>query len=131
MPPITKEAISSIDDLKSYVYWTLCNDNQLLFGDHPTSEDILRRGSDICGMFFYLQGPRAVRLSAVWDRHGNRVLFYNSNGRRYREVELGNGEIVVEDEVQAKKELCTNSSPKDIAIRKAAAESLTSDGQPL
>ena len=96
MSPIPTEAINSIDDLKSYVYWVLCRDNQLLGGDHPTSENYLRRGSDICGMFFYLQGPRAVRLTAVWDREGNRVFFYDFNGRRYREVELGDGEIVLE-----------------------------------
>ena len=95
MSPIPKETINSIDDLKSYVYWTLCRDNQLLGGDHPTSENYLRRGSDVCGMFFYLQGPRYVRFTAVWDRDGNRIFFYDANGRRYREMELGDGEIVV------------------------------------
>jgi len=89
MPPIPQETIDSIDGLKSFVYKVLCQDNQLLDGNHPTSENLLWRGSDICGMFFYLVGPRAVRLSAVWDREGNRVFFYSSSGVRYREVELG------------------------------------------
>ena len=95
MSPIPTETINSIDDLKSYVYRALCQDHQLLGGNHPTSEYFLRRGSDICGMFFYLQGPRAVRLTAVWDSEGNRVFFYDCNGRRYREMELGDGEIAI------------------------------------
>jgi hypothetical protein len=98
MSPIPKETVNSLDELKSFVYKILCKDNQLLEGDHPTSENFLRRGNSntICGMFFYLQGPRAVRLTAVWDREGNRVLFYGATGRRYREIELSGGEIVVE-----------------------------------
>jgi hypothetical protein len=103
MSLIPKESINSLDELKSFVYRVLCEDNQLLFGDHPTSESFLRRGNSntICGMFFYLQGPRAVRLSAVWDREGNSVLFYSSSGRRYREIALGNTEIAVEGDSDA------------------------------
>jgi hypothetical protein len=99
MSPVSKETINSLDELKSFVYRVLCRDNQLLENDHPTSENFLRRGAEskICGMFFYLQGPRAVRLSAVWDREGNRVFFYAANGRRYKEVELGEGKIVIEE----------------------------------
>ena len=98
MLPESKESISSLEDLKSFVYRTLCRDNHLLEGGHPTREIFLRRGSssNICGILFHLHGPRAVLFSAVWECEGNRVLFYSSTGHRYRETELGDVEIVIE-----------------------------------
>ncbi|MCL2305998.1 MAG: hypothetical protein FWC43_11705 [Planctomycetaceae bacterium] len=57
----------------------------------PTSEMVLKRGSGgagSCGVLFCLHGPRAVKISAIWERENNRVLFYGPTGKRYFQVDL-------------------------------------------
>jgi hypothetical protein len=87
-------AVSSFDDLKSYVYQTLCQDHELLVNAFPTSETVLKRGAArSCGIMFCLHGPRAVKFSAIWEKEKNRVLFYGPTGKRYLQVELKNADI--------------------------------------
>ncbi len=96
--------IESLDDLKHFVYQTLCHDHELLMNAFPTTETVLKRGqqhgkAQSCGMMFCLHGPRAVKFSAIWERQQNRVLFYGPSGRRYMQVDLQGADIVFEDAV--------------------------------
>jgi len=87
----TVNTISSFHDLKLFVYNTLCRDHELLVNAFPTSEMLLKRGSGKdcpCGVLFCLHGPRAVKISAIWERKKNRVLFYGPTGKRYLQVDL-------------------------------------------
>ena len=87
----TVNTISSFRDLKLFVYHTLCRDHELLEDAFPTSEMVLKRGSEkdcSCGVLFCLHGPRAVKISAIWERENNRVLFYGPTGKRYLQVDL-------------------------------------------
>ena len=85
----TVNTISSFYDLKLFVYDTLCRDHELLMNAFPTSEMVLKRGKDrSCGVLFCLHGPRAVKISAIWERENNRVLFYGPTGKRYLQVDL-------------------------------------------
>ncbi len=88
----TVSTIASLDDLKYYVYETLCRDHELLMNAFPTTETLLKRGqkqdSPSCGIMFCLHGPRAVKMTAIWERQKNRVLFYGPSGRRYLQVNL-------------------------------------------
>lgn len=98
MVTATIDSISSLSDLKFFVYQTLCRDHDLLMNAFPTSETILKRGkADSCGMMFCLHGPRAVKISAIWEKANNRVLFYGPNGKRYYQVELGKTDISIAD----------------------------------
>lgn len=55
----------------------------------PTTETLLRRGKgDSCGLMFCLYGPRAVKMTAIWEKDMNRVLFYGPNGKRYCQIVL-------------------------------------------
>ena len=87
----TVNTISSFHDLKLFVYNTLCRDHELLVNAFPTSEMVLKRGGGndySCGVMFCLHGPRAVKISAIWERENNRVLFYGPTGKRYLQVDL-------------------------------------------
>lgn len=98
MVTTTTNSVGSLSDLKYFVYQTLCRDHELLLNEFPTTETILKRGnSDPCGMMFCLHGPREVKISAIWERRTNRVLFYGPNGKRYQQVELQNGNIALDD----------------------------------
>ena len=94
MKSVSKESIYSFDDLKSFVYRTICHDYNLLVDAHSTTESILKRGnSEPCCILFCITGPRSVQFSAVWENEQNCVFFYNHDGRRYREIRLLNNEF--------------------------------------
>ena len=87
----TVNTISSFHDLKLFVYNTLCRDHELLVNAFPTSEMVLKRNNEkdcSCGVLFCLHGPRSVKISAIWERENNRVLFYGPTGKRYLQVDL-------------------------------------------
>jgi hypothetical protein len=37
---------------------------------------------------FCLHGPRAVKMTAIWEKDRNRVLFYGPTGKRYCQLDL-------------------------------------------
>ena len=84
-----REATNHIDGLTEYVRSQLCSDADLLGDAFPISVAPIRDAfGEICGAYFCVFGPRAVELTAVWDRRRNRVLFYNATGERYRQERL-------------------------------------------
>ena len=78
--------LHSLDDLKSFVYHKICKDQNLLYESCTVSEAFLHRSSEVCGMMFYLWGPRKMLFTAVWETEQGRIFFYNSNGSRCREM---------------------------------------------
>ena len=89
MAVASKKPIRSFEDLKSFVYQRICHDHNLLADAFSTTEKLLTRGnSEQCGVMFWLHGPRAVTISAIWDSEQNHVLFYDASGRRYHEIAL-------------------------------------------
>ena len=46
----------------------------------------MNRRSEVCGIMFYLRGPRKMLFIAVWEIDQGRVFFYDCNGKRYREL---------------------------------------------
>ena len=67
---------------------TLCEHDRLdpvqtsLFGA------VITRLGRVCGMLFHVEGPRMLKNSAVWTADENRILFYDSLGVRFHEVDL-------------------------------------------
>ncbi len=82
------QQINSLDELRDYVTFTLCEHHQLQAGAFPVTERALRRGNRQCGIFFCLQGPRAARYTAIWDMDRNQILFYGSHGERFLKTQL-------------------------------------------
>lgn len=86
--PIRPVALFSIDELRDYVHETLCRRENLLLDQSPITELPLFRGGKYCGAQFIVQGPRALRLSAIWALDLNVIYFYDSKGERYLKLPL-------------------------------------------
>ena len=80
--------IDSLEDLRTFVHEALCAKENLLLEQSPLSEVRLRRGGQDCGLQFCVQGPRLVRLGAVWVADLNQVYLYDARGERYAKVQL-------------------------------------------
>ena len=82
--------ITDLESLRLFINTTLCHHDQLELDAFPLTEQTLVRGSKPCGMFFCLHGPRSVRITAIWEIEHNVVLFYDSNGERFKTIRLLN-----------------------------------------
>ena len=82
------DEIRSIDDLRSYVHKTLCQQENLLEDQFELSEMELVRRSRSCGLQFSIHGPRNVRLGAIWAADHNMIYFYDARGERFSKVRL-------------------------------------------
>ena len=80
--------LDNLNDLRTFVHQTLCDQHELQPGAFQVTERILVRGKRPCGIFFCLHGPRSVKLTAIWETDRNSVLFYNSTGERIRKTQL-------------------------------------------
>jgi len=80
--------IDNLNDLRSYVQQTICDQNELERGAFAVTERILVRAQSPCGIFFCLHGPRSVKLTAIWETDRNTILFYNSAGERVGKTQL-------------------------------------------
>ena len=84
----TVHQVQNLDDLREYVNDTLCDHYQLQNDAFRMTERVLRRGNRPCGIFFRLDGPRAVQFTAIWEADRNQVLFYGSTGERFLKTQL-------------------------------------------
>jgi hypothetical protein len=84
-------SLASRSDLREFVYATLCEIFQLQIGAFPITEKVLNRAGKPCGIYFCLQGPRAVRFTAIWETERNQVLFYGPSGERILKRQLIEG----------------------------------------
>ncbi len=77
-----------LDDLRNYVNSTLCNHYQLQIDAFQMTERVIRRSGVACGIYFSLQGPRAVQFTAIWETDRNQILFYGASGERILKTQL-------------------------------------------
>lgn len=80
--------LNNLDDLRNYVYETLCQHESLVHGAFRMTEQVLIRSGRPCGIHFSLQGPRAVLFTAIWETRTSSILFYDSTGRRFQKTQL-------------------------------------------
>lgn len=80
--------IHNINELRQYVYETLCHQNDIEPGVFELTQHFLVRGGNPCGIYFCLHGPRSVKLTAIWETDGNSILFYGSTGERLQKTQL-------------------------------------------
>jgi hypothetical protein len=84
----TVVCLPSLDALREHVRNILCAHDQLDPAQTPMHQSVITRSGRPCGLFFQVQGPRLVKTYAVWAGEEDRILFYDSNGQRFREVRL-------------------------------------------
>jgi hypothetical protein len=80
--------IDNLNDLREYINATLSDYYQLQSGAFQMTEQVLVRAGKPCGIYFCLNGPRAVRFSAIWETDRNQVLFYGPQGERFLKTQL-------------------------------------------
>lgn len=80
--------ISDLEDLRDYIYTTLCDTFEIQIGAYPMGESMLFRGGRPCGMYFCLEGPRGLKFTAIWETERNQVLFYGPTGERFQRTQL-------------------------------------------
>ncbi|MBW3538870.1 MAG: hypothetical protein KY476_01235 [Planctomycetes bacterium] len=80
--------VRTLDDLRSYVHRRLCEKENLLPDQFRMTEMQLTRRGRECGLQFSLQGPRSVRLGAIWAADHNLLYFYDAQGVRYAKERL-------------------------------------------
>ena len=84
----TFDTISTLDDLRNFIHQTLCDRENLLQDQFDLTETALIRNGRDCGLQFCLQGPRSVRLEAIWVADRNTIYFYDARGARFSKVQL-------------------------------------------
>ncbi|GAB6167204.1 hypothetical protein JCM19992_32040 [Thermostilla marina] len=93
--------LTTIEELREYVYHTLCEHDFLQPDYFPMTERMLFRKGKPCGIFFCVHGPRAVKLTAIWETEQNQILFYGSTGERFLVVQLAESPALQEPAVHA------------------------------
>jgi hypothetical protein len=84
----TFAALPSLEDLRGHVLRVLCAHDHLDPEQTPLHQAVITRSGRPCGLFFQVQGPRLLRVYAVWAGEENRILFYDSTGLRFAETHL-------------------------------------------
>jgi hypothetical protein len=82
------ERLPTLEQVHQYVAQTLSRLETLEPDRFPLTRQILNRSGKPCGIYYCLQGPRAVRLTAIWETEQNTILFYGSCGRRMQRTRL-------------------------------------------
>ncbi len=93
--------VSTLEELREYVYETLCSYDQLEPGIFSMTERILARRNEPCGMHFCLHGPRRVKYTGIWETDSNTILFYGSTGERFHKTQLLAAPTLGESELRA------------------------------
>jgi len=83
--------LPTLDELRDHVRAVLCGHDRLDPAQTPLRQALIKRAGRPCGLFFQVQGPRQVRTYAVWAGDEDRVLFYDSTGRRFAQTRLSEG----------------------------------------
>ena len=80
--------IHNFEEIRRYVIETLSNIELLRPDSSHLTLRLLTRSGQPCGVYFCLHGPRAVRLTAIWETDANTILFYGSRGERVQKTRL-------------------------------------------
>jgi len=82
------DSIHSLEELRDFVHKTLCGRENILEDQFGLTETSLIRNGKDCGLHFCLQGPRSVRLEAIWVADRNTLYFYDARGMRFLKIRL-------------------------------------------
>lgn len=82
------QQFETLEQLAQFVADTLGRLENLKSELFELTQEMIFRREKPCGILFCLHGPRAVKLTAIWETDLNRVLFYGSCGRRVQSTVL-------------------------------------------
>jgi len=81
-------SLPTIEVLRRHILETLCSHDLLDPRQAVVHEGVIRRSGRPCGLFVQVSGTRKMNCYAVWAGDENRVLYYDSGGRRFAETRL-------------------------------------------
>ncbi len=84
----TVVSLPTLDELREFVFQTLCAHDNLDPQQTPRFEGPIQRRGQPCGLFFQVSGPRLLRNHAIWAGEEDRILFYASTGERFLQARL-------------------------------------------
>ncbi|MFO0823927.1 MAG: hypothetical protein U0792_12595 [Gemmataceae bacterium] len=87
-------ACAGVDELTAFVRQVLCERDALDPVQTPMFRTPLQKAGRTCGLIFHVEGPRLLRTSAVWSGDDDRIIFYDSTGIRFREVNLSESPVL-------------------------------------
>jgi hypothetical protein len=85
---VQSASLPTLAEVRHHVLHVLCAHGQLDPHGTELKEAVVERGGKPHGLFFQVQGPRLVRLTAIWSESDKRILFYDSAGRRFAETSV-------------------------------------------
>ncbi len=77
---------NALEQVRRLVNRTLCDRENLEPGCFGLGQQPLTQQGRLCGYYFWLEGPRNVRLSAVWEIEAGAVLCYGADGARFAKL---------------------------------------------
>lgn len=81
-------ALPNRTDLRRFVRQVLSDHDRLDPSQCPFFEAVMTRSGRVRGLVFELQGPRLMRSRAIWSADEHRLLFYDTVGMRFADVQL-------------------------------------------
>jgi hypothetical protein len=84
----TGNRLQTLDEVRQYVADTLSRLETLKADQFQLTQHVINRSGKPCGMYFCLHGPRALRLTAIWETDRNTIFFYGSCGKRMHRTQL-------------------------------------------
>lgn len=85
----TVVALATESALEGFVRKTLCERDRLDPARTPLFRTAILRKDVPAGWLYHIEGPRMLHNSAIWAEAENRILFYDSMGKRFHEARLG------------------------------------------
>jgi hypothetical protein len=85
---VQSASLPTLAEVRHHVLHVLCAHGQLDPHSTELKESIVERGRRPHGLFFQVQGPRLVKLTAIWSESDKRILFYDSTGCRFAETSV-------------------------------------------
>jgi hypothetical protein len=84
------ESFSSLEELAKFIWISLAKPDRLDLDQVDRRIAPVRRGEALTSWEFLLEGPRRLRMVALWLVDTQQILFYDSTGKRFRETRLMN-----------------------------------------
>ena len=81
-------AFASLEQLANHVHERLCEVDRLDPEQTPMTAKRVERRGQICSVRFQVEGPRRLLITAIWAADENRILIYDSTGRRQTTIRL-------------------------------------------
>lgn len=90
------QAFATIEQLAQHIHERLCQSDRLDLEQTPMTAKRLEKRGQMCGVMFQVEGPRRLLITAIWAADENRILIYDSTGRRQSSIRLSESPELVE-----------------------------------